>query len=62
MVANRREIAGNTELESRFYISSLPASAEYVGLSSRGHWGIENGLHWVKDIVFRDDECHIRRE
>ena len=27
----------------------------------RGHWGVENGLHWVMDMVFRDDECRIRK-
>ena len=60
MVESCREIAGKIESESRFYISSLPACAERVGLASRGHWGIENGLHWVMDMVFRDDECRIR--
>ncbi|MEQ1615725.1 MAG: ISAs1 family transposase [Hyphomicrobiaceae bacterium] len=56
-----REIAGKSERESRFYITSLPACAERIGLAIRGHWGIENGLHWVMDMVFRDDECRIRK-
>ena len=62
MVESCREIAGKIESESRFYISSLPASAERVGLAIRGHWGVENGLHWVMDMVFRDDECRIRKD
>ena len=60
MVESRREIAGKIESESRFYISSLAACAARVGLAIRGHWGVENGLHWVMDMVFRDDECRIR--
>lgn len=40
-------------------ISACPA-AEHIALAIRGHWGIENGLHWVMDMVFRDDECRIR--
>ena len=62
MVESRREIAGKSEREARFYITSLKADAERLGMAIRGHWGIENGLHWVMDMVFRDDECRIRRD
>ena len=48
------------ERETRFYIASSTADAESLGAAIRGHWGIENGLHWVMDMVFRDDECRIR--
>jgi len=61
MVESCREIAGSRQLENRFYISSLEASAERIGSAIRGHWGIENGLHWVMDMVLRDDECRIRK-
>lgn len=62
MVESCREIGAKTERESRFYITSLPASAERIGAAIRGHWGVENGLHWVMDMVFRDDECRIRKD
>ena len=62
MVESRREIAGKIEHEARFYITSLKADAERLGMAIRGHWGIENGLHWVMDMVFRDDECRIRKD
>ena len=61
MVESRREIAGKAECETRFYIASLAAGAERIASAIRGHWGIENGLHWVMDMVFRDDECRIRK-
>lgn len=48
------------ERETRFYIASSTADAQTLGAEIRGHWGIENGLHWVMDMVFRDDECRIR--
>ena len=38
-------------------ISSLPGDAKQIGHAVRSHWGVENGLHWVMDMVFRDDEC-----
>ena len=62
MVESCREIADKSEREARYYITSLKADAERLGMAIRGHWGIENGLHWVMDMVFRDDECRIRRD
>ena len=62
MVESVREIVGGkTESETRFYISSLAADAERQGEAIRSHWGVENSHHWVLDMVFRDDECRIRK-
>ncbi len=60
-VTARRETADKTSCETRYFISSLPADAQVIAPAVRGHWGIENGLHWVMDMVFRDDECRIRK-
>ena len=59
---SRREllVEGKVEEETRYYISSLPGDAKQIGHAVRSHWGVENGLHWVMDMVFRDDECRIR--
>ncbi len=46
----------------RFYITSLGPDAKRLGEAIRAHWSIENGLHWVMDMVFRDDECRIRKD
>lgn len=62
MVESRRELADKTECEFRFYITSRDADAQRLGEAVRAHWGIENGLHWVMDMVFRDDECRIRKD
>lgn len=62
MVESTREIVGGkTEHEARYYISSLEPDAEQQGEAIRAHWGIENSHHWVMDMVFRDDECRIRK-
>ena len=62
MVESTREIiGGKTEQETRFYISSLVADAVRQGDAIRSHWGVESH-HWVMDMVFRDDECRIRRD
>lgn len=46
---------GTVSREESYYISSLKANAYRIGQAVRGHWSIENGLHWVLDVVFRED-------
>jgi predicted transposase YbfD/YdcC len=45
--------------EVRYFLSSLPPMARRVGSVIRGHWRIENGLHWVLDVVFREDARRV---
>lgn len=62
MVESIREIVnGKTERETRYYISSLSPDAVRQGEAIRSHWAVESH-HWVMDMVFRDDECRIRRD
>lgn len=44
----------------RYYVSSLAADARMIGAAIRSHWGIENRLHWVLDLAFREDESRVR--
>jgi predicted transposase YbfD/YdcC len=62
MVESTREIGDKIERETRFYITSLTWLAYQLGPVIRSHWAIENSLHWVMDMIFRDDECRIRTE
>jgi predicted transposase YbfD/YdcC len=68
MVESIREIKGSSpqtdkiERETRFYITSLAWLAQQIGPAIRGHWAIENSLHWVMDMLFRDDESRIRKD
>jgi predicted transposase YbfD/YdcC len=61
-VESQREFDGKIERETRFYITSLTLEARLSGPMIRDHWAVENGLHWVMDMTFRDDECRIRTE
>lgn len=62
IVDSGREIGGREERETRYYLTSSAGPAKQLGPMVRDHWGVENGLHWVMDMTFRDDECRIRTE
>ena len=62
MVQSTRESAGKIERETRFYITSLALMAIHIAAFVRSHWAVENSLHWVMDMAFRDDECRLRTD
>ena len=55
------ERTGKVERETRYYLSSAKLTAEMFGQAVRAHWGIENRLHWMLDVVFREDLARLRR-
>jgi predicted transposase YbfD/YdcC len=61
VVAERR-VNGETSREARYFISSLEGDARRMLKAVRGHWGIENSLHWVLDIAFDEDHQRVRKD
>jgi predicted transposase YbfD/YdcC len=53
---------GQTSVETRLYITSLPAGPTAILAATRAHWGIENNLHWQLDITFDEDRCRTRKD
>ncbi len=62
IIDSEREIDGKIETETRLYITSLVLLANALGPIVRSHWAVENSLHWVMDMIFRDDECRVRTD
>ena len=60
VVESSRTVGGKRTVEQRYFATSLRADAEALGRAVRGHWGVENGLHWVLDVAFREDESRSR--
>lgn len=57
-----RILPDKRESNIRYYIASFPIEAQQAITHTRHHWHIENCLHWVLDIAFREDECRIRKD
>jgi len=61
MCYSERTVNGVTSSESRYFIGSRKASAKVYGKALRGHWGIENALHWQLDVTFDEDDNRVSR-
>jgi len=61
MVEAKRHLQGKVTVERRYYITSLAGDVHEFARAVRSHWGIENGLHGVMDMTFREDQLRIRK-
>jgi predicted transposase YbfD/YdcC len=62
MVESVRVVNGKTSIETRYFISSLWNDAQKLAEAIRGHWSVENSLHWVLDVAFNEDNSRIRKD
>jgi len=61
-VVDERQVNGATTSRTRYFISSLGGDARQMLKVVRHHWGIENALHWILDIAFREDDSRVRKD
>ena len=62
LVKNKREINGKVSIQYKFYITDIDISAEKLADISRNHWKIENNLHWILDVHFREDWSKSKKD
>lgn len=61
MIESERHVNGEITIAHRYYLSSARLDASTFLEKTRDHWSIENGLHWVLDVAFREDDCRVRK-
>ena len=61
-ISERVDSKGRHGMETRYYILSRLVTVREFATAVRGHWGIENNLHWQLDVSFREDECRVCRD
>ena len=61
MTINTREVKGKVSVQEKYYISNLKTTAKEFAKITRGHWSIENNLHWVLDVHFREDSSKSKQ-
>lgn len=62
MIESERHVNGDISIEYRYYLSSAETDAAEFLMATRQHWGIENSLHWVLDVAFREDDARNRKK
>lgn len=62
VVIDTRTIKGQEQFDVRYYISNLSLDVKQFAKAVRGHWRIENTLHWILDMTFDEDRCRIRKQ
>jgi predicted transposase YbfD/YdcC len=60
LVESQREVNGERRVEQRVFLCSLGSNATLLAQAVRGHWGIENQLHWVLDVQLGEDDSRVR--
>ena len=62
MVESVRKIGTETSTSKRYYLNSFTSNAQLLAHAVRSHWGVENHVHWILDVAFREDDCPVHSQ